>query len=236
MDSITSAAIRYGSLRTRKLLFEPFDWRFFLRSSLPIGSNDPRSLELRRLRPYYKGTRALAILAALMFIPPFILPFTVPFIGFSGVLSLLFIYIILFFAVNVAGLFVEVCLDPILAIKYEKNCSFLKATKLFFRYSMNNPGQAIKLMGAKLIVDSLLMTVVMLFYMPALFALVWLLSAIVRGLTAGDPNIAVIAVLGFFAVFVLTLAAGLASIFITVPASAFYGYYTEEAVRHMAEA
>ncbi len=236
MDSIASAAIKYGSLRTRKLLFEPFDWKFFLRSSLPIGSKDPRSIELRRLMPYYKGTRALAMLAVLMFVPPFILPFTVTIIGFDGVLYLLFIYIILFFAVNVAGLFVEVSLDPILALKYEKKASFLNALRIFYRYSRKNPGEAVKFMGAKLIVDSLLMTAVMLFYMPALFALVWLLSSIVHALTAGDTNIAVLAGLGFLAVIVLTLAAVLASIFITVPASAFYGYYTEETIRHLSEA
>jgi hypothetical protein len=233
MDSIASAAIKYGSKRTRQLLFEPLDVKFILRSSLPIRSKDPRSLELKRLVPYYRGTRWLANLGILLFIVPFIIPFTMPFIGFSGVLSLLIIYIIIFVAVNVLGILVEVSVDAILALKHEKGISLSSASRIFFKYSRENPGQAARYMGAKLIVDTLLLSLVMLLYMPALYALVWLLSSIVHWLTIGASNVAGMALLGFLLVAVLALAAGILSAFIAVPAAAFYGYYTEEAIRHM---
>jgi len=156
-----------------------------------------------------------------------------PFIGFSGVLSLLIIYVIVFLAVNLIGILVEVSVDAIMALKYERRISFSNATRIFLKYSMDNPGQAARYMGAKLIVDTLLLTLVMLLYMPALFALVWLLSSIVRWLTIGASNVAVMSLLGFLLVAVLALAASILSAFIAVPAAAFYGYYTEEAIKHM---
>lgn len=174
-NSTASAAIKYGSRRTRELLFEPLDLKFLILSSLPMNSKDPRSLELKRLMPYYRGTRALAMLAVLTLIPAFLLPFTMPFIGFNGVLALLAIYIAILIAVCIIGLFLEVSLDAILALKHENSISFSGATRIFLGYVRDNPGQVIRYMGAKLLIDTLLMTLVTLLYLPALFALFWLL-------------------------------------------------------------
>jgi hypothetical protein len=233
MDSIASAAIKYGSRRTRELLFEPFDTGFMIRSWLRMGTNDPRTLELKRLRPYYRGTRALAWLGVLMFIPPFIIPFTMPFIGFSGIMYLLIAYIAVFIAVNVIGLFVEVGMDAILALEHERGTSFYDGTRTFLKFTMASPGQAIRYMGAKLIVDTLLLSFTMLLYMPAMFALIWVLSNLVHALTIHAPSAGIIAILGFLVVVVLALAAAFISMLISVPASAFYGYYTEEAVKRI---
>ncbi|HTX44216.1 MAG TPA: hypothetical protein VMC61_05760 [Methanocella sp.] len=233
MDSVASAAIQYGSKRTRELFFEPLDVKFIYRSWLPPGSRDPRSRELKRLKPYYRGTRALAWLAILMAVPPFIMPFTSPFIGMGGVVSLLVAYVALFFAINGMGLFVEVGMDPILAIAHEKRISFYKAAGEYLEFTATKPAQAAGYMGAKLIIDTVLLSTTVFFYMPALLVLIRTLLYIVDTLTVGAPASAVIIVLGFFAATVLTVAAALASMFVSVPASAFYGYYTEEALRHM---
>lgn len=233
MDSIASAAIKYGSRRTRELLFEPFDIRFIIRSWSRSGPDDPRALELKRLRPYYRGTRALTWLGVLLFIPPFIIPFTMPYVGFGGILYLLVAYIAVFIAVNVIGLFAEVCMDAILALGHEKGTSFYDATGTFIKFTIASPGQAIRYMGAKLIIDTLLLSFTMLLYMPAMFALIGVLSELVHALTIRAPNAAMIAISGFLVVVVLALAAAFISMVIFVPASAFYGYYTEKAVKHM---
>jgi hypothetical protein len=233
MESIASAAIRYGSKRTRELFFEPLDVKFIYRSWLPMRSKDPRSLELNRLKPYYRGTRALALLAILMAVPPFIMPFAEPFIGMGGVISLLLVYLALFFAVNGIGLFVEVSLDPILAIAHERRISYYNAAWEFARYALKRPAQAAGYMGAKLVIDTVLLSITVFFYVPALLVLIRTLVYIVDTLTAGAQASVETITLGFLAVIVLAVAAVLLSILVSVPASAFYGYYTEEAVRHM---
>jgi hypothetical protein len=233
MDSIASASIKYGSRRTRELLFQPFDWKFVMRTWLPLVSDDPRCLELQRLKPYYQGTRGLAWVAVLLMVPPFIIPFFEPLVGFTGIIYLLIAYIAVFIAVNVIGLFVEVSVDAIMALRHERHISVLKAARVFLGFSMAAPGQSMRYMGAKLIVDSLLLSATMLLYVPAMFALVWVLSYLVHALTAGASGVAMTTALGFLAVVLLGLAAVFFSMLISVPASAFYGYYTEEAVKHM---
>lgn len=233
MDSIASASVKYGSRRTRELLFSPPDVKFWLSSALRLSANDPRQAEMDRLMPYYRGTRLLAVLGMLMILPAFLIPFTAPFLGFSGALTLVAIYFILLIVACVAGMFLEISLDAVLALKHETGSSFYSALKTFIRFATDEPGQALRYMGAKLIVDTGAMTLAIMLYLPAMFALIWLLSSIVHTLERGDTVAMSSAYLGLAFVVILAIAAAVASALLSVPLSAFYGYYTEEAVRRI---
>jgi hypothetical protein len=221
MGSIASASIKYGSKCTRDLLFRPPDLKFWLRWSLRLSAGDPRKAELDRLKPYYMGT---------MVLPAFLSPFMAPFVGFSGTLLLIVVYLALLILMSVAGMFLEVSLDAIFALRHETGSTLSGAVRTFARFASNRPGEALRYMGAKLLIDTGAMMVAMLFYLPSMFALIWLLSSAVHALEAG-LTVGPMAFVGLALVAVLAVGAGIASMLISVPLSAFYGYYTEEAVR-----
>lgn len=232
MGSIASASIKYGSKCTRELLFRPPDLKFWLRSSLRLSPGDPRQAEMDRLKPYYMGTRLLVALGMLMVLPAFLIPFSAPFVGFNGAMLLIVLYLALLILMSVAGMFLEVSLDAIFALRHETGSTFYGAVRMFARFASNNPGEALRYMGAKLLVDTGAMTVAMLFYLPSMFALIWLLSSVVHALEAGI-TVGPMAFIGLALVAVLAVGAGIASMLMSVPLSAFYGYYTEEAVRRI---
>ncbi|AFD01054.1 hypothetical protein Mtc_2321 [Methanocella conradii HZ254] len=236
MDSIASAAIKHASKRTRELLFQPLDLRFLALSSLRFPLNDRRSEELKRLTPYHKGTRILAMVAILMLLPALVLPFTSPIIGLNGVLALLFIYIAALIAVSIIVMPLEASLDAVLAIKYESGVSLSNAVRTFVGYALENPGQAASYMGAKLLLDMMLMTLVLLLFMPSLVTLIAIMLCLIKAVSAGASDVLGVAITGFLAAGALAMAAALLTMLLAVPISAFYGYYTEEAVRLMKEA
>ncbi len=233
MDSIASASVKYGSSRTRELLFRPLDLKFWLRAALGVPANDPRQAEMARLRPYYRGTRLLATIGVLMVLPAFLIPFTTPFIGSNGALMLVVLYLVLVVALCLAGLFLEVSLDAVFAIGHEAGCGFSSALNSFFRFVREDPGNAVGYMGAKLLVDTGAMMIVSLFFLPALFTLILILSQVLHALRAGQAISGAATYSGLALVIVLFFAAALASGLLSVPLSAFYGYYTEEAVRRI---
>ncbi len=233
MDSIASASVKYGSTRTRELLFRPLDLKFWLLATLGLSANDPRQAEMSRLRPYYRGTRLLATMSVLMILPAFLIPFTAPFIGPGGALVLVVLYLALALVLCLASLFLEVSLDAVFAIGHEAGCGFSESLRAFFRFAREDPGNAAGYMGAKLLVDMGAMMIVSLFCLPALFALVLVLSSVLRALQAGQAVSGPTTYGGLALVMALGFAAILATALISVPLSAFYGYYTEEAVRRI---
>jgi hypothetical protein len=233
MDSIASASIKYGSDRTRELLFRPLDIKFWLLATLGLSAGDPRQAEMSRLRPYYRGTRLLATMAVLIVLPAFLIPFTTPFIGSGGALVVVVIYLALVLALSFLSLFLEACLDAIFAIGHGAGCGFSEALRAFVRFAREDPGNAVGYMGAKLLVDMGAMMIVSLFFLPALFALILILSSVLHALQAGQAVSGTATYSGLALVLVLCFAAVIATALISVPLSAFYGYYTEEAVRRI---
>ncbi|BAI60405.1 conserved hypothetical protein [Methanocella paludicola SANAE] len=233
MDSIASASVKYGSSRTRELLFRPLDLKFWLLATLGLSAGDPRQAEMCRLRPYYRGTRLLATMGVLIILPAFLIPFMAPFIGSGGALVLVVLYLVFVLAMCLASLFLEVSLDAVFAIGHEAGCGFSDAFRAFARFVREDPGNAAGYMGAKLLVDTGAMTIVSLFFLPALFTMVFILSSVLHTLQAGQAVSRATAFGGLALVAVFCAAAMLASGLLSVPLSAFYGYYTEETVRRI---
>ena len=236
MDSIASASIKCGSKRTRELLFRPLDVKFWLKSALYMPSNDPRDAEMKRLRHYYRGTRLLAFLGILAILPMFIVPFAEPLIGLDGVIKLLGAYFVLIVVCCFFGLLLELSLDPIFAMAHETKSGFFDAVKWFIDFAVRSPATAIGYMGTKFIIDMIAMTVVTLFYLPALLAMVLILLSVINTLQAGQMIAGTTAVGSIVLVAFLWAAAVFASMLVSVPLAAFYGYFTEEAVQRMQKA
>jgi hypothetical protein len=86
----------------------------------------------------------------------------------------------------------------------------------------------------KLIIDMLLVTAVMAMFMPALMGAMAVMLYVINGVQAG-LDVRSDAMYGLLIVLVLALLGFLATLLITIVASAFYGYYTEHAVKQMRE-
>lgn len=235
-DISPSTAVRYAGKRTRELLFEPFDLKFILyvSSISPFGRmDDPRLLELKRLKPYYKGTKLLTALAVVLVLLSLLLPFTVFFVGLSGFYVLLISYIIIIIVVSIAGVFFEAVMDAIFAIRHESKATLPEATRVFFRYLKDDPGYVIRYMLIKLAVDMFLMAAVMALYLPALLGAIVMLRSLTVALAEGTTNLGPMMTPWLIAIaFMLILAVFLTGM-LSVPISSFYGYYTEYAVKAM---
>lgn len=233
MDSIASASVKCGSINTQKLLFRPFDLKFWLQSALYIHSKDPRDAEMLRLRNYYRGTRLLAFLGILSILPMFLVPFTEPFIGMEGVILLLAAYMALLVFCGLVGMLLEVSLDPVFAFAYEMKIGLPEAIRMFIDFARKDPISAIGYMGTKLVIDMITMTLVTAFYLPALLAMILILLSVINTLQAGQMVSRSMAIESLALVAFLWIAAVFATRLVSVPLAAFYGYYTEEAVRRI---
>lgn len=237
MSSTASVAIKYAGKRTREMFLARHGIRFWIAATTGLMRYEDADLaELRRLKPYYRGTKALAYLVILMVIPAFLIPFSVGFVGFGGFFKLLILYILAWVVITLLGIVLEVVLDAVFAIKHESRGSYGSALKTFIGYVRAKPADAVKYMAAKLIVDSVLMMVMTALYLPAMYGLVALLAYLIHAVTTGDPNVAIIMVSGFIGLIILALGAAVISMILSVPISAFYGYYTEISIKPMREA
>lgn len=236
-DSIASRAARYAVNRTKELLLEPVRLEFLAYASIiSIFGNphkNPRIGELRRLKPYYKGTRLLAFGGLLFVVLSFLLPFSVIYVGMDGFYKLLILYVILMIALSVAGILLEAVLDAIFAIGHENRVSFIKATGQFISYSVNRPAEAAKYMIVKVIVDMSAVTLIMVLFLPCLLGAVAVMSFTVNAVRSGNTDFRSIMLIGMGFVSLLAGLAIVATSMLSVPISAFYGYYTEGAVRDM---
>ncbi|WP_424359270.1 hypothetical protein [Methanocella sp. MCL-LM] len=235
-ESTAADSLRYAGKMTRQLLL-PFSLKKWLGAYLGLSGlrgnkADPLTIELRRLQNYYRGTSLLAKAALLFVVLGFFLPFTVVFAGLEGFFVLLAAYIIAMLLLSLAGIVLEVALDPIFALRYEENVSFGNASGKFISLLQRRTGLVGGYMLIKLIVDMFLVTAVLAMFMPALISAMAIMLYVIDAVQAGI-DVRSTATWGLGAVLVLGLLGFIATILITVIASAFYGYYTEHAVRLM---
>lgn len=230
-------AVREASSRTKELLLAPANIKFlayaFVAMPLNLAGKNARLKELERLKPYYTGTRLLASLGIILIAASFLLPFTVLFAGMEGFFKFLIAYILIVLIASIAGIFLEATLDAVYAIKYEKGIKFSKASNQFISYIKKDPVNGFKYMAIKLIIDISIMTLILALYMPALIVAIFFMLYVIREVSAGSTGYQTAALTGML---VAALLAGLAlfiTAIISIPVSAFYGYYTEESIRYM---
>ena len=231
-------AAKNAWLRTCKLLF-PFRPRRWL--TLYFGQRmkrydaDPGVAEMRRIRPYYRGTRILTSAGIVLVLLAFVIPFCVVFVDWGTFVIILVAYALLFLFSSLAGMVVQSAMDAILALQHERKLSFGAAVKAFGSVAAANPDLALGYMSIKMAVDFSLSTLALALFLPALLGamalMVYVTDAVQDGIDLGTGPylglgaVAALAALGFAAV-----------LLITVPAAAFYGYYTEEIIRYVKEA
>ena len=238
MPDDSSSAVRCAVKRTRELLFTPFDLRLLLYASSWLTASrgqGPKFQELRRLRPYYRGTRQLSNLAVLLVLLSLVLPFSVPFVGMDGFVELLILYIVLIIVVTIASILVESVVDAVFAIQFERKSSLKEATRIFIRYCRADSAFMIEYMIIKQVVDTVLMALVMALYLPAVLEGIAMLQSLVVSVSAGDRDVMGLAMPWLAAIAILLLLAILVTGLLSAPMAAFYGYYTEESVRAMGQ-
>ena len=228
-------SIRYAGLKARQLL-QPFGvWKWlltYLRVSGWGRKDDPVAVEIHRLQNYYRGTRMLARAGLLLVLLCFFLPFTVIFVGLDGFFVLLAAYVVLILLVSAISVVLEVLLDPVFALQYEEKISFGKAAGDFATVVRKKPLLVGEYMVIKLIIDMFLMTAILAMFMPMLLGAMALMLYILQAVPAG-VDIRSTFSYGLVGILALTLLGLLTSALIIVFSSAFYGYFTEHAVRLM---
>ncbi|MCD1296001.1 hypothetical protein CUJ83_13440 [Methanocella sp. CWC-04] len=236
-DSMASRAVKNTSKSIKELLFSPFDIIFLLRAyfvtSLRLKSDDGRILEMQRLKPFYRGTRLLTGMGLILIAAAFLLPFSVIFVGMDGFWKLLIAYMAVFFIFSIAGIVLEAALDAVFALMYVHKFSFTTAVSKFINYTRSNPGDSVKYMGVKLLLDISFMTVILGLFMPMMIEAIIVMLKITAEVQAGTADVGSIAFSGLAIVTILGALAFLSSMILSVPISAFYGYYTENAVKDM---
>lgn len=236
MSQSATDSLRYAGLKARELLL-PFGmgkWvAIYLRVSRGRG-DDPVAGELLRLRNYYKGTRLLAKAGLAFVLLGFLLPFTVVFTGMEGFFILLAIYVLFLILLSGASVVLEMVLDPVFALQYEEKSTLGKETGHFLSIARKKPLLVGSYMGIKLFIDMFLMNAILALFFPMLVVamklMLYLLEAVPQGVDVRQTAYA-----GMAGIVILTLLGLLATALVIVFASAFYGYYTEHAVRQMRE-
>jgi hypothetical protein len=230
-------AAKNAWLRMRRLLFpfRPGRWLFvYLGQLMRLDRSDPVSVELRRLRPYYRGTRLLTAAGLAFILIAFILPFSVLFVSPDVFGLLLIIYATAFVLASLLGMAVQSAMDAVFALQHERRLTFREALRAYRSLLRSRGDLTLGYMAVKMTVDFSLSTLAFLFFLPALVTAMYLMICVVKevrdGIDAGSGPwlglllVALLAVLGFAA-----------TLLIALPATAFYGYYTEEAVRMMGD-
>ncbi len=185
------------------------------------------------MRPYYRGTRQLSNLAILLVLLSLVLPFSVPFVGMDGFVRLLILYLILIIVVTIASILIESVMDAVFAIQYERRCSLKEATGTFIQYCRTDTAFMIEYMIIKQVVDTVLMTLVMALYLPAMLVMIAMLQSLIVSITAGARDVMGLAMPWLAVIAILLLLAILVTGLLSAPMAAFYGYYSEESVRAM---
>lgn len=235
MPDDSSMAVRYAAKRTREL-FTPLDIMFLIHSSSWLAARKARGPgfeELRRLRPYYRGTRQLSALAVFLVLLSLLLPMLVPIVGMDGFATLLILYVLLVVVVTIGSILIEGVTDAVFAIKFESQCSLREATRTFLGYFKVDASYMIEYMIIKQVVDTILMTLVMALYLPVALGVIAMLQSLIVAVSAGNRDVMGIAMPWLAVILAFLLLAVLATALLSAPMSAFYGYYTEVSVRAM---
>jgi hypothetical protein len=224
--------------RTRKLLvpFRPDRWlSIYIRQLARLGGPDPAIAELRRLGPYYRGTRLLTAAGFALILLAFILPFAVLFVSIESFGLILLVYAVTFILASLLGMAVQSAMDAIFALQHERCMTFREALGVYRSLMRSQSDLTLGYMAIKMAVDFSVSTLALLFFLPALlmamYLMVYVMNAVQDGVDAGSTPY-----MGLLLVVLLAVLGFVATLLIAVPATAFYGYYTEEAVKMMREA
>lgn len=223
--------------RTWKLLFpfRPGRWLSVYFSLLARRSeSDPAIAELQRLRPYYRGTRLLTAAGFALILLAFILPFSVLFVSIDVFGLILLVYAVTFVLASLLGMAVQSAMDAVFALQHERHLTFREALSVYRSLMRSRGDLTLGYMAIKMAVDFSLSTLALLFFLPALlmamYLMVYVMNAVQDGVDVGSTPY-----LGLLLVILLAVLGFVATLLIALPATAFYGYYTEEAVGMMRE-
>lgn len=221
--------------RMRRLLF-PFRLRrwaaLLLGARFPGPGRDPAIAELRRLRPYYRGTRLLTLAGLSLILLAFVIPLSVVFVAWDTFAIILIAYAVLFLAASVTGMVVQSGMDAVLGWQHEGRLSFGQALRAYRVVLRSQPDLTLGYMSIKMAVDFSLSTLALCLFLPALLVAMALMVRVTAAVQAG-VDLGSGPFLWLAAVALLALLGLAATLLITLPAAAFYGYYTEEALKMM---
>jgi hypothetical protein len=224
--------------RTHRLLspFRPGRWlRVYLGLLARRSGTDPVIAELQRVRPYYRGTRLMTAAGFAFILMAFVLPFSVLFVSIDVFGLILIVYATAFVLASLLGMAAQSAMDAVFALQHERRLTFREALRVYRSLLRSRGDLTLGYMAVKMAVDFSLSTLAFLFFLPALllamYLMIYVLDAVKDGVDAGAGPYA-----GLLLVFLLAALGFVATLLIALPATAFYGYYTEEAVRMMGDA
>lgn len=223
--------------RMRGLLFplRPGWWlSIYLGRSMGFDSADPILAELRRIRPYYRGTRLLTAAGFMLILMAFILPFFVLFVTIEVFTALVIIYAVAFILASLLGMAVQSGMDAVFALQHERGLTFGQALHEYRSLMLSRGDLTLGYMAIKLAVDFSVSTLALLFFLPMLLFAMYLMAFVASSARDGI-DLGLIPYAGLALVAILGLLGFVATLLIALPATAFYGYYTEEAVKMMQE-
>jgi hypothetical protein len=230
-------AAKHAWQRMRRLLFPPRPGRWmavYATRAAGRDSPDPVFVELQRIRPYYRGTRILTAAGILFILAAFVLPFAVLFVDRDAFMLILVAYALAFVTASIAGMAIQSGLDAVFAIQHERGLTFRQALAAYRSLIRSRGDFALGYMSVKLAVDFSLSTLALSFFLPALllamYLMIYVTNAVLTGAAMGATPY-----LGLIAVALLAVLGFVATLLLSLPATAFYGYYTEEAVRMLQE-
>jgi hypothetical protein len=231
-------AVKNAWLRTRRLLFpfRPVQWlSVYVGQLARVRSADPTAVELRRLRPYYRGTRLLTASGLALILMAFILPFSVLFVSIDVFGLILIVYAVIFILASLLGMAVQSAMDAVFALQHELRLTFSEALQAYRSLMRSRGDLTLGYMAVKMAVDFSLSTLALLFFLPSLLLAMYLMVYVMDGVRDGI-DLGSTPYLGLVMVAMLAALGFVATLLIALPATAFYGYYTEEAVKMMQEA
>jgi hypothetical protein len=231
-------AAKNAWLRTRRLLFpfRPGRWlSIYVGQLFRLNSLVPAAVELRRIRPYYRGTRLMTAAGLGLILLAFVLPFSILFVSMEVFSFILIVYAVTFLLASLLGMAVQSAMDAVFALQHERRLTFGEAVSTFRSLMRSRGDLTLGYMFVKMAVDFSLSTLALLFFLPALLMAMYLMIYVMDGMTDGI-DLGATPYLGLILVALLTFLGFVATLLIALPATAFYGYYTEEAVRMMREA
>jgi hypothetical protein len=231
-------AAKNAFTRMRRLLFpfRPMRWlSVYAGQLLRLNRVDPVSAELRRIRPYYKGTRLLTITGFAFILLAFILPFCVLFVDVETFALILIVYAVAFVLASLLGMAIQSGMDAIFALQQQRGLTFRQAVREYRSLMGSHSDLTLGYMAVKMAVDFSLSTLALLFFIPMLLFAMYLMIFIANGVRDGI-DLGSTPYVGLVVVAALGLLGLVATLLIAFPATVFYGYYTEEAVRMMQEA
>jgi hypothetical protein len=223
----------WGHMRHLLFPFRPRQWlAVYVTQMTRKTSTDPLIIELRRIRPYYRGTRLLTAAGFLLIATAFVLPFSVLLVDPGTFTLILMVYAVTFVTASIVGMVIQSGMDAVFAIQHERNLTFRQAVQAYRSLMRSRGDLTIGYMSIKLAVDFTLSTLALSFYLPALlvamYLMIYVTNAIVSHVEMGSTPY-----VGLLVVALLALLGFVATLLLTLPATVFYGYYTEEAVRMM---